>query len=296
MTPQLPPGAVLVVGSGMVGTSVGLALRARGVPVHLADRDPAVVEDAVGRGGGSGAEPADVGLVVVAVPPRSLGAVLVAALQRWRDAVVTDVGSVKALPLAGVYASGVDTSRYVGGHPMAGSERSGPLAASAELFVGRAWAVTPHEQSSPTAIEAVRALGELCGARVVEMSPHEHDVAVARVSHLPHVMATLTAAQLLPAAASELALAGQGLRDVTRIAAGDPALWSQILTGNAAPLRELLLGVRRDLDAVLVSLESGDVSAVESLLVRGRRGTERIPARPGEAATGQPDGRSAAQR
>ena len=136
MTPALPKRAVLVVGSGLVGTSVGLALRAHDLPVHLSDTDPRHLEAAVRCGAGTGEAPAEVGLVVVAVPPRSVGGAVLAALTQWPEAVVTDVGSVKALPLAEVLASGGDVGRYAGGHPMSGSERSGPGPASATLFAG----------------------------------------------------------------------------------------------------------------------------------------------------------------
>jgi len=285
VTPELPEGAVLVVGTGLVGTSVGLALRAHDVPVHLADADPRHLQAAVGRGAGTDAEPAEVGLVVVAVPPRSLGMSVVSALARWPRAVVTDVGSVKALPLSTVLDAGADAGRYAGGHPMAGSERSGPEAASGTLFAGRPWAVTPHPGTTERAGAAVRALAELCGGFVVELTPGEHDAAVALVSHLPHLLAAVAAAQLTAATPGQLALAGQGLRDVTRVAAADPDLWGQILTANAAPLRQLLLGVRRDLDEALNELATEEAARL-SVLERGRRGTRLIPPkRDLEAAT-----------
>lgn len=276
MTAVLPAGAVLIVGTGLIGTSVGLALRSHGVPVHLTDADPERLREAVRRGGGTDAKPVEVGLVVVAVPPRLLGKEVVAALGRWSRAVVTDVGSVKALPTAEVLATGADSGRYAGGHPLAGSERSGPGVASPTLFAGRPWAVTPHERTTAPATEAVRALAELCGAFVVELSPDEHDTAVAAVSHLPHLLAVLAAAQLTRARGDQLLLAGQGVRDVTRVAASDPVLWRQILTANAGPLRELLLAVRRDLDYVIDELGDGD-AALQALLERGRSGTELIP-------------------
>jgi len=277
-----PNGPVLVVGTGLIGTSIGLALRSRGVQVHLADTDGDRLAAAVARGAGTDARPDDVSLVVVAVPPAALGESITAALAAWPTAVVCDVGSIKALPLEQVTAGGADTSRYVGSHPMAGSERSGPQAADAALFSGRAWAVTPHPDSASDAIDAVRALADSCDASVVEMSPAEHDAAVARVSHLPYVVSVLAAAQLLPAPASHLALSGQGLRDVTRVAGSDPELWQQILVGNAAQLRLLLADLRDDIDGLIAALP-GERSGAESfeLLDRGRRGTRLIPGKHG---------------
>jgi prephenate dehydrogenase len=295
---------VLVVGTGLVGTSVGLALRAAGVRVHLRDLDQAALVVAASRGAGEVdaldatglTEQGDpVRLVVVAVPPGRVPAVVADALTTHPEAVVTDVGSVKAEPLRALAAlvDAAPLTRYVGGHPMAGSEQSGPWAASGELFGGRAWAVTPHPAAAPAAIAAVEALARTCGAGVVRLSPDEHDLAVARVSHLPHLLSVLTAAQLVDAPADHLLLSGQGLRDVTRVAAGDPALWEQILAANAPALRSLLRGVRDDIDALLAGLgSSGDGQhhaeaagpRVGGVLSRAVDGTRRIPAKHGGPA------------
>ncbi|MDQ3326638.1 MAG: prephenate dehydrogenase/arogenate dehydrogenase family protein, partial [Actinomycetota bacterium] len=220
MSQQLT-GQVLIVGTGLVGTSVGLALSASGVEVRLRDRDSGAVRVAAERGAGSAEPTSDPACVVVAVPPVQVAAVVRTVLAEFRSATVTDVSSVKREPLSTLAASvdGDSLSRYVGGHPMAGSELSGPWAATAELFQGRAWAVTPHAGSSPAAVEVVTALATSTGAVAVTMTPDEHDVAVARVSHLPHLLSVLAAAQLAGAPAEHLALSGQGLRDVTRVAA-----------------------------------------------------------------------------
>ncbi len=287
------PGPVLVVGCGLIGTSVALALTHAGCRVHLRDISAYHAELAESTGAGSTSRPENVALVVVAVPPDHVAGEVVAALHDWRDAVVTDVSSVKVLPMLAVAdSSGADASRYVGGHPMAGSERSGPVAATAELFEGRAWAVTPHATSAPHAVEVVRALAERCGASVVVMDPVEHDAAVARVSHLPHLLSVLTAAQLEVGPSAHLVLAGQGLRDVTRIAGGDPALWRQILRANAEPVSDLLRSVRADLDALIADLEAVGVDAgpdaapgraFAGVLDRGAYGTTLIPGKHGSA-------------
>ena len=282
-------GPVLVVGCGLLGTSVGLALSAQGVEVWLDDLDPEHLRTATGLGAGVPvADPSGAAVVVVAVPPDHLGSTVVDALRSTRG-VVTDVGSVKSAPLDVVAASVTpeELSRYVGSHPMAGSERSGPLAAAATLFDGRPWAVTPHESASPDAVEAVIALVELCGAQPFTFSPEAHDEAVARTSHVPHVMAALVAARLALAPADHLALSGQGVRDVTRIAAGDPALWEQILTANSAAVSRLLREVRADLDRMLSALESTDEAsrpALGSLLASGVAGTAAIPGKHGGPA------------
>ncbi len=277
------PGPVLVVGAGLLGTSIGLALQAQGVPVLLSDLNDENVRTASGLGAGTAYDPGvEVGLVVVAVPPDHLAAAIAEALTAT-TAFVTDVGSVKTAPLEQVRALVPPEAlgRYVGSHPMAGSERSGPLAASSVLFDGRPWAVTPHAGSTPEAVAAVTALVDACRATAFTFTPEEHDAAVARTSHLPHVVAALVAGTLTDAPAQHLALSGQGVRDVTRIAAGDPRLWQQILTANTAALTALLRGLRGDLDGLLGALEAGSRESLGAILGRGVAGTVAIPGKHG---------------
>ena len=167
---------------------------------------------------------------------------------------------------------------------MAGSERSGPLAATAALFDGRPWAITPHAHSSPEAVDLVEALARLCGAEPVRLSPVEHDRAVARTSHLPHLLAVLTAGQLAEAQPEHLSLSGQGVRDVTRIAAGDPDMWGQIIRANQAAVSEILRDVQVDLDRLVEVLASGDEETLEEILTRGVTGTRAIPGKHGGPA------------
>jgi prephenate dehydrogenase len=279
------PGPVLVVGAGLLGTSIGLALRAGGHDVALTDVNPEHVRTATGLGAAN-RRPGDIQplVVVVAVPPDHLAEQIAAALTDG-EAVVTDVGSVKADPLRAVrgLVPAERLRRYVGGHPMAGSERSGPLAASAVLFDGRPWAITPHEHSDPAATAAVTALAEACGAAPVRLTPEEHDAAVARTSHLPHLLAALVAGRLADAPQEHLRLSGQGVRDVTRIAAGDPGLWQQIIAANTAALTVLLREVRGDVDTLLTALDAGDRGSVAGVLARGVAGTAVIPGKHGGA-------------
>ena len=277
-------GPVEIVGAGLLGTSIGLACRRAGIETVLTDVAPEHVRTATGLGAGRPRRDDDrPQLIVVAVPPDHLGEQVVAALRRT-DAVVTDVGSIKSAPQRIVAAEAPELmERYVGSHPMAGSERSGPLAASAALFDGRPWAVTP-EASSERAIELVEELARVCGAVPVRLTPEEHDEAVARTSHLPHLLAVLVADRLAEAPASHLALSGQGVRDVTRIAAGDPGLWQQIVTLNAGALRTLLAEVREQLDVLHDAVASGDRTALGGLLARGVAGTRAIPGKHGGPA------------
>ena len=296
---------VVVIGAGLMGTSLGLALRRCDVDVQLLDLDPTNLRLAVSLGAGrpvaspQDRQPVDVqgfpsgtqgagdrphvDLVVVSVPPDTVTEVSAEALRRYPEAVVTDLASVKAPPakqLADRLPS--DASRYVGGHPMAGSERSGPLAASADLFDGRAWAVTPHPASGRDAVAVVEELAQVCGAYPIRLAPDQHDDAVALVSHLPHVASSVVAGLLTEAPEQHLELAGQGLRDVTRVAAGDPALWTQILSANARPVSKLLQQAATRLIELAGRLEKAE--PVDELLGAGVQGVGRLPGKHGVRA------------
>ncbi len=276
-------GPVLVVGTGLLGTSIALAARRAGLDVLLSDVSPEHLRTASGLGAGRPVADGDAPqLVVVATPPDHLGVAIAEALTRY-DAVVTDVGSVKSAPLREVSerVGAQALERYVGSHPMAGSERSGPLAASAALFEARPWAVTPHPSSDPGAVELVSALASACGATVVTLPPEEHDRAVARTSHLPHLLAVLVAGRLADAPAAHLSLSGQGVRDVTRVAGSDPALWQQIVASNAPAVLELLSEVRGELDAMITAVSGGSREGLGVLLDRGVAGTQAIPGKHG---------------
>lgn len=274
----------LVIGAGLVGASVGAALTRAGVSVHVADKVSSHARVAASRGAGTirKPDPAAVRLVVIAVPPAALAQVIATALRTYPNATVTDVGSVKGTVLAALRATGQDLSRYVGSHPMAGSQRVGPLTASADLFIDRTWVVTPHDTSSAHAVLDVQELARLAGARRVTMGAAHHDEAVAQVSHLPHLVSVLMAGRLTEVPPDHLRLAGQGVRDVTRVAGSDPLLWRQIISANAAAVRLELTALQADLADWLVALD--DPAQVTALLERGREGTRALPGKHGMAA------------
>ena len=281
-----------VVGAGLIGTSVALALRRRGVLVHLIDNDANAVRTAVALGAGV-AEPPEqtVDIAVLAVPPSAIARVLAEQQRRGLARSYTDVASVKCEPEQAVLASAPDPVTYVGGHPMAGGERSGPLAACANLFEGRTWVLTASERTSRDALNRALALVSLCGAVPVVMDSGAHDRAVALVSHAPHVLAALMAARLEHAPDEACHLAGQGVRDMTRIAGGDPALWSDILESNAGAVAEVLAAVAGDLTGMvsalrgLVSADAAtrgeEMTRVIDLLARGGAGRARLPGKAG---------------
>lgn len=274
------PGSVLVIGCGLIGTSIALALRERDVDVHLDDVSRSNLELAVSRGAGSAEPLAAPDLVVVAVPPADVVDTVSHALSTWTGAVVTDVASVKS-DLASAISGLPGSERYVGSHPMAGSERSGPMAASARLFEGRPWAITPMAGAGERSVRLVESVAELLGAVPIIMDAASHDRAVALVSHVPHVLSVLAAARLAHAPRSHLSLAGPGLRDVTRIAASDTALWSDILRSNAEEVVDLLEEVRFDLNVIIDHLEEKNAGLAD-VLESGRAGTRLIPGKHGE--------------
>jgi prephenate dehydrogenase len=185
----------------------------------------------------------------------------------------------------------------VPGHPLAGRERHGPAAARADLFLGRPWALCPAAETTEEAVQAVTALVRALGAEPAMVDAAEHDRWVALVSHAPHLVASAMAARLPGAPAGALTLAGQGLRDVTRIAAGDAALWAQILTANAVPVADVLAAVAADLSTAaeaLASAQAGSagpapatpeqVKLLAALLESGQAGVARIPGKRGGPA------------
>ena len=274
----------VIIGTGLVGASVGCALVRSGIEVHLSDAVSSHARVAASRGAGTVAPvaPELVRLVVVAVPPGALADVIASALHDYPNATVTDVGSVKGTILADLRRRGLDLARYVGSHPMAGSQHVGPLTAQADLFVDRTWVITPHDTSSAHAVLDVQELAQRVGARRVTMGAAHHDEAVAQVSHLPHLVSVLVAGSLTRVPAEHLRLAGQGLRDVTRIAGSDPKLWQQIVTANAAAVRHELTELQADLARLVDALDDPD--QVARMLRRGRQGTRALPGKHGLAS------------
>lgn len=285
-----------VVGTGLIGTSAALALSARGITVHLADADPDAARTAAALGAGT-AEPArePVDLAVIAVPPALVGQVLADCQRRGLARCYTDVASVKSGPRDDIAALGLDTTHYIGSHPMAGREVSGPLAGRADLFEGRPWVLTPTPETDTDTLNAALELVALCGAVPVVMDAAAHDRAVALVSHTPQLLASLVAARLEHAEETAVRLSGQGVRDVTRIAASDPRLWVDILSANAGAVAEILEEIAADLGetvAALRALEAADEAkrtagahSITEVMRRGNAGQARIPGKHGAPPT-----------
>ncbi len=252
-------GTVRVVGSGLLGASVGHALTALGVDVVLSDTSPSQLRLAIDYGAGRAERDDDrPSLIVVAVPPDVVADVVERELAAYPDAVVTDVASIKLEPLRTLRARGVDLTHYIGSHPMAGRERGGAISARADIFVGRPWVVCRDSDTSAHDLSLVEGLAHDLGATLIEMTPEEHDESVALMSHVPQLVASLLAGRFVSAPDGSLRLAGQGVRDTTRIAASAPELWVQILGANAAPVVEVLDELAADLSTVAAALRDPD--------------------------------------
>ncbi|HUY33886.1 MAG TPA: prephenate dehydrogenase/arogenate dehydrogenase family protein [Pirellulales bacterium] len=268
---------VAIVGVGLIGGSIGMALRARGLARHVVG---------IGRRAGSlrtarqmgavtrttldlarGVAHAD--LVIVCTPVGRIAAdVRAAALACRAGALITDVGSTKAEIVASLEGELPRQTRFVGSHPLAGGERSGPAAATADLLVDRAVIVTPTVATRDDDYTAVAAFWNSLGARVVRMSPANHDRVLAATSHLPHLAASALAAATPE---DDLPLVAGGWLDTTRVASGDAELWRQIFSSNRSNVLTALARYEGVLASLRHALEQGDEAKLVEILAEAKR-------------------------
>lgn len=278
-----------VVGAGLMGTSIGLALARRGQEALLVDADAGRATAAAALGAGRAGEweaLTSCDHVVVAVPPTVAGEVVTRVLRLNLTATVSDLASVKTRVLGEIETLSPDlSSRFCGGHPIAGRERGGPGAAQPELFDGAVWVVCPSAATSAAARADTDELARRCGARTAVVDAATHDAMLAAVSHAPQLVASALATRLAAVGPDAPSLAGQGFRDTTRLADSDPVLWASIAAGNAGPLAAELRTVSDALAAVAASLDAGDATAVERLVAAGRTARSLLP---GKAAAPRP--------
>ena len=271
---------VAIIGVGLIGGSIGLALRQRKLAQHIVGigRRPATLAAALSQGcvtrtttsvpeGVAAAQ-----MIVIATPVELIAAYAAEASQHApAGAILTDVGSTKADIVHSTEAAladlDVDGISFVGSHPLAGSEKTGHEFAKADLFEGKVVVVTPLEGINQNAALSVQSFWESLGARVVRMTPEEHDAALARTSHFPHLVASALAAatpgDLLP-------LTAGGWLDTTRIAAGDAELWRQILLTNRSHTLKALADFETVLERFRAALEAGDGPTLQELLAEGK--------------------------
>jgi len=263
---------VVIAGVGLIGGSIGLGIRQRQLAAKVIgyDPDPAVLEAAVGLGAvdevklAPGEWLAAADLVILAAPTMSLEPLLESlAPHLAATAVVTDVGSVKqpiAAAAASLRAAGRLSARFVGGHPMAGSERGGVLNADAALLETAVWVLTPEDETDQEALNTVTAFVEGLGARPLQVLPAQHDELVATVSHVPYLAAVALTTLIDDGdeRALKSLLAAGGFRDLTRVASGDPRMSRDMLSGNREAVARALRAFRSRLDELEAVLGSPD--------------------------------------
>jgi prephenate dehydrogenase len=290
MTQAVQGRRLLVVGTGLIGTSLALAASAAGYDVWLDDLDPERLGVAVSVGAGQqrGPDLDRVDIAVVAVPPASVGEVAHRVISSGIAATITHIASVQHQPQLDIEALAPGCVAFVGSHPIAGRERSGPHHATAELFAQRPWIVCPTEHSSEAAIAAVTELAVACGGVVTTMVAEAHDVLLARLSHAPQLIASVLAGSLVGLGGRAVGLAGTGLRDTTRLADSDATLWAEVIAANAGPVADALRGIAAPLTALTDVLDEGDpravAEAVHEVVARGRRGRDLLAGKHGQAA------------
>jgi len=274
---------VRIVGSGLIGTSIALALAKNSIRVDLVDNDAR--SENLANDLAMGEKVLDPELVIFALPSQHLSMVIEREYSLNPKSTFIDIGSVKTNPLQVVSASKLPLTQFVATHPMAGREIGGPESARGDLFEGRSWVLTP-QGSSTQSIERAKKLVDLLGATPIEMEPLEHDKAVAAISHLPQILSSALAKQLQDYPDEWLALAGQGLRDTVRIAGSDPKLWQEIISMNREKISPVLHALIRDLQSFEKLLNSdGDyLLEIGSLIEEGRVGRAKIPGKHGGKA------------
>lgn len=271
---------VRIVGSGLIGTSIGLGLVQRGIAVETVDSDSlaqSLAKDLIG-----GVVVVDPELVIFALPTSGLSHVIQGEIAINPQSTFMDVGSVKNEVVVQVETFAGLSTRFLPTHPMAGREIGGAGSARADLFQGRSWILTPEADCSPESKNLVLELISLLGATPIELSAQDHDAAVAKISHLPQIAASLVAKQLIGTPTEWMELAGQGLRDTTRIAGSDEKLWKDIIHSNRAEISELLISLQNDLTQMIESLD--DPVKIAELIAAGRDGKAMIPGKHGGKA------------
>jgi len=273
-------GKVRIVGSGLIGTSIGLGLVQRGIAVEMVDSDPSA--QALARDLTGGVVVVDPELVIFALPTPGLSQVIQSEIAINPQSTFMDVGSVKNEVVLQVKTFSGLSKRFLPTHPMAGREIGGASSARADLFQGRSWILTPEADCAPESKSLVLELIKCLGATPIELTAQDHDAAVAKISHLPQIAASLVAKQLTGTPAEWMELAGQGLRDTTRIAGSDEKLWKEIIYSNRAEISQLLINLQNDLTQMIKSLD--DPAKIADLLAAGRDGKAMIPGKHGGKA------------
>lgn len=271
--------SVRIVGAGLIGTSIGLRLKSLGISVEILDVNAQAMKLA---GDLIKSEPIKApDLIIIAVPIASNLSEILKQLKENPDSKVCDLASVKSDLVLQVKELSDNCKNFFSLHPMAGREVNGAENARADLFEGRAWIGIEDSYFDKKNNEIAETLVELCGGSIYWLSTNEHDRVVATISHLPQILSSLLAGQLNTIESKNLNLAGQGLRDLTRLANADSALWSQILIANSAAISHSLERLIKDLSELKENLDLKDINNTSLFLNNGKSGKEKIPGKHG---------------
>jgi prephenate dehydrogenase len=266
---------VHVVGTGLIGTSIALAAREHGHVVSVEDQNPhheALAMDLLKISLDiAPSELESVQIVVVAVPPKAVAEVVSASLRQYPNAIVIDVASVKTKLVNEVSSLSDKFSRYIPTHPIAGRQYEGPASAQADLFLDRPWILIPRPGNSPSDLSLLSSFIEELGASVQQMTSEHHDFLFARISHMPQIVSTVLGAGLIDIGA-EVAYAGQGLRDVTRLAESKSELWSEIISMNRAEISDALQEFSNRLAIVAQAISDDNEESISTLFKSGNKG------------------------
>lgn len=271
---------IRVVGAGLIGTSLALGLKSAGYRIAIEDQDPeaeAIAQSLI-REQAEGGEPE---LIIIATPIASISTLVIEYGRRYPDAMVIDIGGLKSEVIAEIEKFPAISSRFCATHPMAGREISGPLGARGDLFEGRIWIYTPAFNSGDEVIARAKEIIAALGGKAILLKADEHDEAIAAISHLPQIVSSLLSVSLLDISDRDIGLAGQGLKDVSRLAASNPRLWGELLHSNSRAVLLFLRIFAAHLDDLSTSLQNDDLRKTEELLQLGRENHARIPGKHG---------------
>jgi prephenate dehydrogenase len=273
-------GPVKIIGCGLIGTSLALRLKEFGFELILSDTNEAnlkLAEDLVANRNAV-TEPE---IILISTPPEVVFSVASEEFVLHPKATFIDVSGIKSNLIHEVEGISALAEQFVSVHPMAGREISGPESARADLFESRAWIISETNQTSRNVLEKAKGIGELMGASIYELSADKHDSVIATISHLPQILSSALGASLVTEDPIDLNLAGQGLRDVSRLADSDPDLWESLLAGNSKEILPKLTEVINRLSGLNEALRINDRAHIKEFLKSGREGRNRIPGKHG---------------
>jgi prephenate dehydrogenase len=270
---------VRIVGAGLIGTSVGLRLKAAGSSVEILDIDVKAMNLAADLVKSEKIDQPD--LIIIAVPVTVNTKIVIDQLNNNPKSIVCDFASVKSDLLLKVKELSDNPENFVSLHPMAGREINGAENARADLFEGRAWIGISDSMTATKNRAIAQNLVDVCGGTLYWLNSKDHDDLVAKISHIPQILSSLIAGSLQGISSENLNLAGQGLRDITRLASADASLWSHIVAENSASIAPVIDEIVLHLQDVKENLVSKNLTKLVDFFVTGNQGKSKIPGKHG---------------